>query len=147
MKLVPSSLLESQTFYKSDNPLRNLDIGLISKINKITSENLELLSLYTNGNGKGDEDGGNDFPEIFGENEWQIPIKKAREIYGLLNPYEYYFGDHFGEGQEEDMKEYIEDSLKDPRYNYAYNYFPWIDENEWHIFLSEIELPSANKIK
>lgn len=142
MKLVPESLNELQNFNKDENPLKSLDIGHAAKINRITSEDLELLNLYTLGHGKGNEDGGNDFPEIFGENEYREPLKRAREAYKLLEPYEYMFGDHFYKGMKAEMNEYIHNYLRNPNYDYAYDYFP-MDSDEWHVFFSEIELPSA----
>ena len=46
---------------------------------------------------------------------------------------------------EKDMWKYIDNVLKNPKYNYVYDYMPFNDP-EWHTFFSEIELPSANKI-
>lgn len=55
MNLVPESLFELQSFYRGENPLKILNIGQISKISKINTEDLNLLKLYTNGKGKGTE--------------------------------------------------------------------------------------------
>ena len=45
---------ENIDFVRSNNPLRNLGIGLITKIAKITSDDLGYLKVYTdNGDGKG----------------------------------------------------------------------------------------------
>jgi len=144
MKLVRETLNKPQEFKKDENPFKSLDIGNAAKIARITTDDLELLNLYTNGYGKGNIEGGDVFPEIYGENDWQEPIRRAREVYKLLEPYEYMFGDSFYKGMKAERNEYIHNYLRNPKYNYAYNYFP--DDDEWHIFFSEIELPSANEI-
>lgn len=146
MKLVPENLNELQGFEKSKNPLKSLDIGNIAKINQITSDDLELLVLYTNGAGKGNKEGGKDFPEIYGENEYQKHLDRAREVYKLLEPYKYHFGDVFYAGMKAEMNEYIHNYLRGPQYDYTYNYFPWENDDEWHVFFSEIELPAAQKL-
>jgi len=146
MNLVPQSLLELQSFHKGENPLKTLDIGQISKINKITSEDLELLNLYTAGYGKGKED-----PSVFHEiweddpEERDRQKKRAREVYKLLEPYNYFFGDVFYKGMKAERNEYIHNYLRNPQYDYAYNYYP--GDDEWSVFFSSIELPSANQIK
>ena len=157
MNLVPQSLNELQDFERGESPLRTLDIGHLSQISKITSEDLELLALYTNGHDdKSDISGGEDFPEIFGHNvsEWKPQLERAQEIFDLLKPYYYHFGDNFygyiGDIEddpdwEKHMWEYIDNILKNPKYNYVYDCMPF-DDPEWHTFFSEIELPSAIKI-
>lgn len=146
MNLVPQSLSELQSFEKGGSPFKSLDIGLISKINKITSSDLELLDLYTDGYGKDKENPGlideiwEDDPE-----EASKQKKRAREIFKLLGHYEYFFGDRFYAGMKAERNEYIHDYLRNPAYNYAYNYYSGNDE--WYVFLSEIKLPSATEIR
>lgn len=128
------------------NPLHTLDIGLISKIKKIDSADLELLKLYTDGYGKGHKN-----EELLHEmyddvpSEYEKYSKRVREVYKLLEPYEYLFADVFGEDMEKEAVEYIRSYLKNPRYNYAYNCNQGDDEID--VFLCEIQLPAANEIK
>ena len=42
------------------------------------------------------------------------------------------------------MNEYMHNYLRG-NYEYAYNYFPWEDD-EWHVFFSDVELPAAQKL-
>ena len=141
MSLVPESLNELR-FEKSDNPFKSLDIGQAAKINRITSEDLELLNLYTDGYGKGKENPGV-IEEIWeGEPEnIEKHKKRAREVYRLLEPYKYHFGDVFYPGMKAEMNEYMHNYLRGSQYDYAYNYYPGNDE--WQVFFSSIELPAA----
>ena len=124
------------------NPLNTLDIGLISKIKKITSEDLELLKLYTDGYGKGHT---NEelMHEMYDEvpEEYELYSKRVREVYKLLEPYEYLFGDSFETDMKPEIKNHIKSYLKNPRYNYAYDC--GMGDEEIEVFFCEIELPSA----
>ena len=142
MNLVPQSLLELQNFHKGENPFKTLDIGHAGKLNRITSEDLMTLALYTNGYGKGNTEGGKDFPEIYGEKEYKEPLARVKEVYKLLEPYNYHFGDVFYKGMKAEMNEYIHGYLRHDQYDYAYDYFPG-DDSEWQVFFSSVELPGC----
>ena len=134
---------ENIEFIKSDNPLRNMGIGLISKISKITSDDLGYLKVYTdNGDGKGHE---NEelFAEICGDS--LKDLKRVKEVYNLLEPYEYLFGDSFETGMKAEIRNFVKSYLKNPKYNYAYDC--GFGDEEVDVFFCEIQLPGANEIR
>lgn len=136
---------ESIEFVKSDNPLRNMGIGLISKIKKITSDDLDLLKLYTDGYGKGHQDEKIIYEIYEDDSEYEIYSKRVKEVYKLLEPYEYFFGDTFETDMKGEIKNYIKSYLKNSKFNYVYDC--GIGDEEVETFFCEIELPSANRIK
>jgi len=129
-------------FQRGIDPKQSMDIGLFAKINKITSSDLEFLKIYTNGEGNGHIDL-EYFKEIYeSSSSLEKYIERVQEVYKLLAPYKYLFGDNFGEDMKKEMKEYVKSYLKNPNYNYAYN-CDIMEEGDFDVFFCEIELPSA----
>jgi hypothetical protein len=138
---------ESINFERGQNPKQSMDIGLFAKINKITSSDLEFLKIYTdNGDGKGNQNP-RLFKEVYGDSSgYEKYLKRVEEVYNLLEPYEYLFGDSFEADMKPEMKKFVKSYLKNPKYNYAYN-CDIMEEGTFDVFFSEIELPSADQIK
>ena len=134
------------------NPLHTLDIGLISQIKKITSADLELLKLYTDGYGKSPDRNGkiHTNEELFHEmyddvpEEYEEYSKRVRQVYKLLEPYNYFFGDSFETDMKDEIKNYVKSYLKNPKYNYAYD--SGMGDEEVEVFFCEIQLPGSNEI-
>lgn len=124
------------------NPLHTLDIGLASQIKKISSDDLGYLKVYTdNGDGKGHENE-DLFMEICGDDI--KALKRVREVYSLLEPYDYLFGDSFETDMKDEIKNYVKSYLKNPKYNYAYDC--GFGDEEVDVLFCEIQLPGANEI-
>jgi hypothetical protein len=142
-----NGLKESVNFERGIEPKQSMDIGIFAKINKITSSDLELLKIYTdNGDGKGHIN-----LELFYEvyessSSYEEYLERVKEVYHLLEPFEYLFGDNFESDMKKEMKEYVRSYLKNPKYNFAYN-CDIMEEGAFDVFFSEIELPSADRIK
>jgi hypothetical protein len=136
-------IYESLNFERGQDPKQSMDIGHFAKINKITSSDLELLKIYTNnGDGKGytNEEL---FLEVYESSaSCEKYLERAKEVYKLLEPYEYLFGDNFEADMKKEMNQYIKSYLKNPKYNYAYN-CDIMEEGDFDVFFCEIELPSA----
>jgi len=136
---------ENINFERGIDPKSSMDIGLIAKIRKITSGDLELLKLYTDGYGKGHT---NDhlIEEMYGDSpeEYEFYSKRVREVYKLLEPYEYLFGDVFETSDKKEIREFVKSYLKNPNYNFVYDC--GMGDEEVDVFFCEIELPSANEI-
>ena len=138
-----SKVHERLDFERGMDPKQSMDIGRFAKINKITSSDLEFLKIYTN-----DGDGKGHINEKFFEEVYQdssgFPkyLERVREVYQILEPFEYLFGDHFPSDMKKEMREYVKSYLKNPKYNYAYN-CDIMGDGDIDVFFSEIKLPSA----
>ena len=138
-----SKVHERLDFERGMDPKQSMDIGRFAKINKITSSDLEFLKIYTN-----DGDGKDHVNEKFFEEVYQdssgFPkyLERVREVYQILEPFEYLFGDHFPSDMKKEMREYVKSYLKNPKYNYAYN-CDIMGDGDIDVFFSEIKLPSA----
>jgi hypothetical protein len=126
------------------NPLKKLGIGLEHFIKKITSEDLELLSIYLDHNKE------KEFIEMCIENgdseeEAKKELEKAKRIKIALKGH-IFIGNFFDWKEEEEMERYISKVIGPNRkYHYAYNAYPGGDG--WYVVFSDIELPNAEFIE
>lgn len=138
-----SKVHERLDFERGMDPKQSMDIGRFAKIHKITSSDLEFLKIYTNdGDGKGHVNE-KFFEEVYQDSSgFPKYLERVREVYQILEPYEYLFGDHFPSDMKKEMREYVKSYLKNPKYNYAYN-CDIMGDGDVDVFFSEIKLPSA----
>lgn len=130
MKLIPESLEESINFERGLDPKAALHIGIV---NNITSDDLEMLSYYM--------DGEESFKDLYGEDDdYQSVLQRMKTIKKILKG-SITFGQFFDHKEEDDMVSYIQRYF---RGRYVYNAYPGGDG--WAIVFSKIYLPRAEEI-